>query len=114
MAIRGSRDLISRKDMATIAAPTLIGVGSKVDEAQMAELNNLFEGSGLKDPQGNAIDLWDHKIAGEMRNLAEIFGNRSARIGGRSFASRPLFTTHRTVVTRAWCANACCACFVVA
>jgi hypothetical protein len=43
----------------------LIGVGSKVDEGQMAELDDLDSGTD--------VDLWDHKIAKEMRQLAEIF-----------------------------------------
>lgn len=51
----------------------LIGVGEEVDEAQMTELDDMFEGSGLKDPNGDAIDLWDHKLAREMRQLHEVF-----------------------------------------
>jgi len=51
----------------------LIGVGEEVDEGQMEELDDMFEGSGLKDPQGNDIDLWDHKLASEMRKIEEIF-----------------------------------------
>lgn len=51
----------------------LIGVGEEVDEKQMEELDDMFEGSDLKDPKGNAIDLWDHKLAGEMRQVEEIF-----------------------------------------
>lgn len=51
----------------------LIGVGEEVDESQMEELDDMFEGSGLKDPQGNDIDLWDHKLASEMRKIEEIF-----------------------------------------
>jgi hypothetical protein len=51
----------------------LIGVGEEVDEQQLEELDDMFEGSGLKDPRGNAIDLWDHKLASEMRQLQEIF-----------------------------------------
>jgi len=43
----------------------LIGVGDQVDEAQMTELDDL--------DSGTEIDLWDHKIAKEMRQLAEIF-----------------------------------------
>ncbi len=42
----------------------LIGMGAEVDEAQLAELDDLATGD---------IDLWDHKMAAEMRNLAEIF-----------------------------------------
>ena len=51
----------------------LIGVGEEVDESQMEDLDDMFEGSGLKDPEGNDIDLWDHKLAAEMRKIEEIF-----------------------------------------
>ena len=51
----------------------LIGVGEQVDEKQMAELDDMFEGTGLKDPAGDDIDLWDHKLASEMRHLKEVF-----------------------------------------
>jgi hypothetical protein len=51
----------------------LIGVGEEVDEKQMEELDDMFEGTGLKDPKGNDIDLWDHKLASEMRQVEEIF-----------------------------------------
>jgi len=51
----------------------LIGVGEEVDEAQMTELDDMFEGTGLKDPAGNDIYLWDHKLAREMRHLQEVF-----------------------------------------
>jgi len=43
----------------------LIGVGDSVDEKQMEELDNLDTGTDM--------DLWDHKIAKEMRALVEIF-----------------------------------------
>lgn len=43
----------------------LIGVGAQIDEAQMSELDDL--------DSGTEVDLWDHKIAAEMRQLAEIF-----------------------------------------
>ena len=43
----------------------LIGVGDQVDEDQMTELDDLDSGTD--------VDLWDHKIANEMRQLAEIF-----------------------------------------
>ncbi|MFQ3591590.1 MAG: VWA domain-containing protein [Gemmataceae bacterium] len=43
----------------------LIGVGPDVSEYQMQELDDLDTGS--------AIDLWDHKIAKEMRVLEQIF-----------------------------------------
>jgi hypothetical protein len=51
----------------------LIGVGEEVDESQMEELDDMFEGSGIKDPQGRDIDLWDHKLASEMQKIEEIF-----------------------------------------
>jgi len=51
----------------------LLGVGEEVDEGQMEQLDDMFEGSGLVDPKVHAIDLWDHKLASEMKQLAEIF-----------------------------------------
>jgi len=51
----------------------LIGVGEEVDEQQMTELDDMFEGSGLRTPSGEDIDLWDHKLASEMRQLHEVF-----------------------------------------
>lgn len=43
----------------------LIGVGDKIDEDQMEELDDLETGTD--------VDIWDHKIAKEMRALLEIF-----------------------------------------
>src|SRR5262249_51802616 len=43
----------------------LIGVGGEIDERQMEELDDL--------DTGTAVDIWDHKIAAEMRGLVEIF-----------------------------------------
>ncbi len=43
----------------------LIGVGDNINEEQMEELDDLETGTDL--------DLWDHKIAKEMKQLAEIF-----------------------------------------
>jgi hypothetical protein len=43
----------------------LIGIGSEVNETQMTELDDLDTGTD--------IDLWDHKLAAEMRVLEEIF-----------------------------------------
>jgi hypothetical protein len=43
----------------------LVGVGNEIDEKQMIELDNL--------ETGTEVDLWDHKIAKEMRSLIEIF-----------------------------------------
>jgi hypothetical protein len=53
----------------------LIGVGPSVNEAQMEELDDL--------DTGTPVDLWDHKLAAEMRMLQEIFAevvDRNARI----------------------------------
>jgi hypothetical protein len=53
----------------------LIGVGSGVDEEQMEALDDLYTGT--------SIDLWDHKIAREMRVLQEIFAevvDKNARV----------------------------------
>ena len=57
----------------SFAKLVLIGVGEEVDEGQMEQLDDMFEGSGLKDPEGNDIDLWDHKLASEMQKIEEIF-----------------------------------------
>lgn len=43
----------------------LIGVGDKVDEEQMEQLDDLDTGTD--------VDIWDHKIASDMRGLVEIF-----------------------------------------
>jgi hypothetical protein len=43
----------------------LIGIGPEVNEAQMVELDDL--------DSGTEVDLWDHKLASEMRVLQEIF-----------------------------------------
>jgi hypothetical protein len=43
----------------------IIGVGDQVDERQMIELDDL--------DTGTSVDLWDHKIAKDMGQLAEIF-----------------------------------------
>lgn len=43
----------------------LIGVGDEIDEKQMEELDNLDTGTD--------VDVWDHKIAVEMRGLMDIF-----------------------------------------
>ena len=50
----------------------LIGVGAEVDEGQMEALDDMDYG-GLKDPAGDEIDIWDHKLASEMKKLEEIF-----------------------------------------
>lgn len=43
----------------------MIGVGHRIDESQMVELDDLDTGTDL--------DLWDHKLADSMQHLAEIF-----------------------------------------
>jgi hypothetical protein len=53
----------------------LIGIGPDVNEAQMEELDDL--------DTGTPIDLWDHKLAKEMRVLQEIFAevvDKNARV----------------------------------
>ena len=50
----------------------LIGLGPHVDQDQMEELDDMDMG-GLKDPKGDEIDLWDHKLASSMSKLEEIF-----------------------------------------
>ncbi len=53
----------------------LIGVGPDVNESQMEELDDL--------DTGTPIDLWDHKLAREMRVLQEIFAevvDKNARV----------------------------------
>jgi hypothetical protein len=53
----------------------LIGVGPSINETQMAELDDL--------ESGTSIDLWDHKLAAEMRMLQDIFAevvDKNARV----------------------------------
>jgi hypothetical protein len=53
----------------------LIGVGRDINEAQMVELDDLDAGVD--------VDLWDHKLAAEMRMLEEIFAevvDKNARV----------------------------------
>src|SRR5262249_6600814 len=53
----------------------LIGLGTEVNEYQMTELDDLDTGTD--------IDLWDHKLASEMRVLEEIFAevvDKNARV----------------------------------
>ena len=45
----------------------LVGVGPEVDPQQMAELDDLPDSYDLP------IDVWDHKIAKEMRGINDIF-----------------------------------------
>jgi hypothetical protein len=50
----------------------LIGLGSEIDESQMAELDDLNYG-GLKTPEGELVDLWDARNAAEMTTLDTVF-----------------------------------------
>ena len=43
----------------------LIGVGDEIDERQMEELDDL--------ESNTSVDIWDHKLAKDMRSLVEIF-----------------------------------------
>ena len=43
----------------------LVGVGSSVDRSQLEQLDDL--------DTGTPIDVWDHKVAEEMRDLVDIF-----------------------------------------
>ncbi|MFO0926511.1 MAG: vWA domain-containing protein [Gemmataceae bacterium] len=57
----------------------LIGVGPNVNERQMEELDDL--------DTGTEVDLWDHKLAAEMRVLQEIFAevvDKNARVADRA------------------------------
>lgn len=53
----------------------LIGIGDGVDKEQLESLDDLYTGTHL--------DLWDHKVAREMRVLQQIFAealDRNARV----------------------------------
>ncbi len=53
----------------------LIGIGASINERQMEELDDLDTGTD--------VDLWDHKLAAEMRQLQEIFAevvDKNARV----------------------------------
>jgi hypothetical protein len=57
----------------------LIGIGPNINEGQMEELDDL--------DTGTEVDLWDHKLAAEMRQLQEIFAevvDKNARIADRA------------------------------
>ena len=43
----------------------LIGLGDEIDEQQMVELDDIETGTD--------VDIWDHKIAQEMKDIVEIF-----------------------------------------
>jgi hypothetical protein len=56
----------------------LIGIGPNINEQQMEELDDLDTGTD--------VDLWDHKLAAEMRVLQEIFAevvDKNSRIADR-------------------------------
>ncbi|MCI0379961.1 MAG: VWA domain-containing protein [Gemmataceae bacterium] len=53
----------------------LIGLGPEINEKQMEDLDDLDTGTD--------VDLWDHKLAAEMRQLQDIFAevvDRNARV----------------------------------
>ncbi len=53
----------------------LIGIGPNINESQMEDLDDLETGTD--------VDLWDHKLAAEMRHLQEIFAevvDKNARV----------------------------------
>jgi hypothetical protein len=57
----------------------LIGIGPDVDERQMEALDDL--------DTGTEVDLWDHKLAAEMRMLQEIFAevvDKNARVAEKA------------------------------
>lgn len=51
----------------------LIGVGKEIDEKQLEELDNMFEGSFIRDEAGRDIDLWDYQVADDIHILEQIF-----------------------------------------
>lgn len=51
----------------------LIGVGEAVDEGQMTELDDMFEGKNIQDHEGQGIDLWDHQLAEDISKLEQVF-----------------------------------------
>ncbi len=56
----------------------LIGLGLEVNEKQMEELDDLDTGTD--------VDLWDHKLAAEMRQLQDIFAevvDKHARVADK-------------------------------
>jgi hypothetical protein len=56
----------------------LVGVGRDVNEKQMEELDDLDTGTN--------VDLWDHKLSAEMRQLQQIFAEvveKNARVADR-------------------------------
>ncbi len=60
-----ARDIVNTNKRQNDLKFVLIGVGEDINEAQMEELDDLETGTDK--------DLWDHKIAKDMKQLAEIF-----------------------------------------
>jgi hypothetical protein len=77
-AVKGYSVRLAQDVSAKRRAPlkfVLIGVGPHINEQQMEELDDL--------DTGTEIDLWDHKIASEMRGLEDIFAevvDKNARV----------------------------------
>jgi hypothetical protein len=72
-SVRLARDVAARRR--NPVKFVLIGIGTSVNEAQMVELDDLDSGTD--------VDLWDHKLAAEMRVLQEIFAevvDKNARV----------------------------------
>jgi hypothetical protein len=68
----------------------LIGVGRDVNERQMEELDDL--------ETGTQVDLWDHKLAAELRQLQQIFAevvDANARVADRGKVLDPQGRTVR-------------------
>jgi hypothetical protein len=63
----------------------LIGVGKEIDEIQLEDLDNMFEGSFIKDSMGKEIDLWDYQTADNIQILEQIF---------KEFVSTETIVTH--------------------
>ncbi len=51
----------------------LIGVGNEIDQTQLADLDNMFEGSPVKDAADHEIDIWDYQLADDIHILEQIF-----------------------------------------
>jgi hypothetical protein len=63
----------------------LIGVGKEIDQKQLEELDNMFEGSFVQDASGRDIDLWDYQVADDIQILEQIF---------KEFVSAETIVTH--------------------
>lgn len=56
----------------------VVGVGKEVNEKQLEELNDMFEGSGLAFPPtakfcaGEDLDMWDYSLASDMKSLWDV------------------------------------------